>query len=669
MARNEVAPSTAKGKVGLAQSRVCRDVPFLLLFIIYWVGMFIVAEAAFRGGDIRQLTVPKDYLGNYCGINNSAAFDFTNKPYLYYLNPFNISNPRICVASCPNVTQVVANPTNYLCKYGVTATVGTAASLVSAGDCAAYNYYSSAVLNRCLPAEPIPTAVVNTSVQIAGTTLSVSNLISASTTLSVQVSHELSITWPLIAIACAASILVTYFWVVIMQLFVDLFVWLTILLTNVVAILCAVFLYLYWQNQLALQTAKKTGQYTSVLANGTTINFGSSSLNVNNEIQYVFYTFIAIAVIAGLILLFSIAMARRVAMAIRILKEASGIFARMKTILLFPIAIVVVLLVLFTYFIGILCYLLTPVTPSQIVLVGYTLSGSYVYQGLIWYHLAGFIWAYMFVLGTYQVTVAGAVGEFYWTLDKKQKIHLPVMRSLGRTCRYHLGSIAIGSLLITIVELIRLFLYQLQRQVSKSSNPYLKYLVACAQCCMKCVEVIVKFINRNAYVYIAITGQAFFKAAGAATALLLRNAAKLVAVNIVAEICIFFSKLIVAAVASFASYVILIKYPQLFNGTIENPYITVAFVAVATYLIASILMSTYHTAIDTIFLSVLEDLEKNDGSPERPYYMTDRMKKIMGAKVVSFISESAGKSDNRNSINIFSLTFRRCHSDDRSQWM
>jgi choline transporter-like protein 2/4/5 len=52
-------------------------------------------------------------------------------------------------------------------------------------------------------------------------------------------------------------------------------------------------------------------------------------------------------------------------------------------------------------------------------------------------------------------------------------------------------------------------------------------------------------------------------------------------------------------------------------------------IGVETYIIASLFFANYVLAIDTIFLSALEDLDKNDGSVARPYYMRDELKKIM----------------------------------------
>lgn len=36
-------------------------------------------------------------------------------------------------------------------------------------------------------------------------------------------------------------------------------------------------------------------------------------------------------------------------------------------------------------------------------------------------------------------------------------------------------------------------------------------------------------------------------------------------------------------------------------------------------------MDVYHIAIDTILLSFCEDCESNDGSAQRPYYMSDAL--------------------------------------------
>ena len=49
-----------------------------------------------------------------------------------------------------------------------------------------------------------------------------------------------------------------------------------------------------------------------------------------------------------------------------------------------------------------------------------------------------------------------------------------------------------------------------------------------------------------------------------------------------------------------------------------------------SYITASILFSVFTTAVDTIFLCYLEDLERNDGSPSRPFTMSRQLRLTMG---------------------------------------
>ena len=304
----------------------------------------------------------------------------------------------------------------------------------------------------------------------------------------------------------------------------------------------------------------------------------------------------------------------------------------MFNIAIMPLFFSIAMVALFTYFLVVLVYLATPIGDVKISILGRSFADKNISRYMIWYHLAGFIWTYYTILGVAYCTVAGAVGEWYWARDKSQIMKLTVLNAFTRTMVYHLGSIILGSLLITIVELIRILLYQLQKQVSKSANPYLKYIVACAQCCMKMVQVLMKFINKNAYIYIAITGKSFFSAASSATALLLKNAAKTIAVTYVTNIVLFFTKLAVVGMNALLGWFILLSFPNLFPD-ITFPNLTVGLLGLETFLIISVFFGNYEITIDTIFLSVLEDLDKNDGSVERPYMMTDTMRHIMAKKV------------------------------------
>ena len=51
---------------------------------------------------------------------------------------------------------------------------------------------------------------------------------------------------------------------------------------------------------------------------------------------------------------------------------------------------------------------------------------------------------------------------------------------------------------------------------------------------------------------------------------------------------------------------------------------------IKTFSSLSSFFGVYAMAVDTLFLCFLEDLERNDGSQQRPYYMSSGLKKILG---------------------------------------
>ena len=104
------------------------------------------------------------------------------------------------------------------------------------------------------------------------------------------------------------------------------------------------------------------------------------------------------------------------------------------------------------------------------------------------------------------LTLVGAVATWYWARDKRALPSSPVLRSLGRVIRYHMGSIAFGSLVIAVVQTFRVLLWQLQRQLRGTQNKAAQGILVCCQCCFLCVEKLLKFLNKNAYIEIAIYG-------------------------------------------------------------------------------------------------------------------------------------------------------------------
>nr|KAJ3422399.1 hypothetical protein HK105_008263 [Polyrhizophydium stewartii] len=640
---DRVAPESEHPVAPIVAKRRCRDVIFLIIFLLYWAGMAFVAQSAVASGDPKRLVTPTDYLGQYCGYVNATATtasDVSAKPYLYYIDPVSLSY-GVCVKSCPTDSALTTTYSTVICLYTETPDASTPsttiASRIAAGKCSAYTYKSTPILNRCIPVDAISATLISQSPSAGNTTVSTNSMLSNGRSTAMQIITDLFTTWPVIAVFLAISLVVCFVWLVLLQWFAGPFVWFVVFAANGILIGASVWLYYYWQAKL---TAFNSGSSSSSSA-GTTLNTQTTASQY--EVTWSQVAFIVCCVIAALLVLITIAMIKRIRIAVQIIKEAS---------LFFPMWIYAGIILLIIYFVAIMLYLFTPNGSVSISAGSLKITDPDMSNKLIWYHLFGCIWMFVFLSGINQITIAGAVASWYWSLDKKTRQHLPVLHSFGRVCRYHLGSVALGSLLIAIVELVRIILMFLQRRARQSGNRTFQAIVACLQCCAKCIELTMKFINKNAYIYIAIKGTAFFKSASAASSLLVRNALRLVAVDFVADFVLILSKLAVTAAAGFLCYLWL-NYKSDMYANVNFPFITIIIVVVEAYMVATAFFSIFHMAIDTIFLSFLEDCETNDGSPEKPFYMSDNLRRIVGKTSTAPVADTRQNGKKVTEVNEF----------------
>lgn len=138
-------------------------------------------------------------------------------------------------------------------------------------------------------------------------------------------------------------------------------------------------------------------------------------------------------------------------------------------------------------------------------------------------NLFGMFWGVFFFAAFIEIVLAGAFASWYWTMPKSQLESSPLMNSFKRAFRFHLGTIAFGSLIITIIRIIRLLLDALKNSLKKSNNAAAKLLITCLECVFQMLEDLMKFINRNAYIVCAVHGYNFCTSAKEAFHLLMRN--------------------------------------------------------------------------------------------------------------------------------------------------
>ncbi|KAF5185169.1 Choline transporter-like protein, partial [Thalictrum thalictroides] len=132
---------------------------------------------------------------------------------------------------------------------------------------------------------------------------------------------------------------------------------------------------------------------------------------------------------------------------------------------------------------------------------------------------------------------------------------------MKRLMRYNLGSVALGSLIVSFVEWFRYILDSMRRKLkgtdSMSETWMGKMGAGSSQCCLGCIDWTIRSVNRNAYIMIAIAGKGFFRASSIATVLVMNNILRIGKVNVIGDIILFLGKLCVSLFCAVFAFLML----------------------------------------------------------------------------------------------------------------
>lgn len=259
--------------------------------------------------------------------------------------------------------------------------------------------------------------------------------------------------------------------------------------------------------------------------------------------------------------------------------------------------------------------------------------------GLQLFNVFGMLWLMNFVSAFSQMVLAITFTSWYWTFHKKDLPFFSLTSSFYKTIRYHLGTVAYGSLIIAICNFIRAILEWVETKLKKYDNSFTRAIFTCMRCFFWLLNKFLRFVNRNAYIMCAMYGKNFCTSAKQAFDLLLRNVMRLVVLDKVTDFIFFVGKIVIMGTTIAAFYFEFyeplepIKKFEFFNQPVLNyKWLPMVIVAASSWVISSTFFHVYSIAVDTLFLCFLEDSERNDGSADRPYFMSRKLMNILGTK-------------------------------------
>lgn len=141
-------------------------------------------------------------------------------------------------------------------------------------------------------------------------------------------------------------------------------------------------------------------------------------------------------------------------------------------------------------------------------------------------------------------------------------------------------------------------------------------VLKCVQCYVACVERIIKFINKNAYIQIAINGKNFCYACKDALLLIMRNALRFAALGGLGSLFVLMGFCIICAANVALGYFNLTEWEFLIENKPSTIYTILAAVLLISYFISNIFMQVFGMALSTIMHCFIldEELSKHKGN-------------------------------------------------------
>ncbi|RHY31345.1 hypothetical protein DYB32_003614 [Aphanomyces invadans] len=707
--KDDVIPDGTGGSTP-THTRKCRDVLCCVVFLVFWLGMAVLAIVGVSNGTPERLLFGTDFNGTVCGTGR-----FQDSTYLYFprinddllaqtahgIAPLDMKFYGLCVPSCPVQGD-------YICAYTAEAQIRAANPSVTdpaglkalraaranslsnrmgltTADCWSVALPSEVVAFRCLP---VQVTVENTTevcvdpgdspeyykvsngVQVPNDKCNLKKTLTRSETVGQANSNpifdkmqsagalvgrfiaDIQKTYgELLGIGGGGALVLGWLFLFFMKCCAGCVIWFVlVVVVLLLAILSAFFLVkggIIHSSDISAVTTAVDVQVPATLAQS----------HENAKVyQGAAVVSIVLTVIALLIVCF---MRKRIKIAIGIIREASRAIQRLPFLVLFPLIPVVLILGLFIYATVIGAYIYsadgnvsltaalasvgvptsnatTSLTTAWAAQLNATTTTSAAVQPkqlmqiMVAYHFFGFLWTNQVIQAISMTTIAGAVSKYYWSRDHTaaQMGRFPVLSAFTNCFRYHFGSLAFGSFIIAVVQFVRAVLMYVDRQTKQLQKSNVAVLVAlkAVACCLWCLEKVLKFISKNAYIVIAMKGRSFCGATREAFSLIFANMAQVAITSTIVNMVVVVARVAISVGCALLLFLYLDHDAAFDVGgarELSSVFPPVVLGFVLAWFVAGTFLGVYEMCVDTILLCFCEDRRINNETGQ--YYMSKEL--------------------------------------------
>ena len=618
------------------ESRKCRDCFCCIIFIVLFALFIVVAAFGFWKGQPSKLLYFYDDTGHACGHDEG----YENYPYLYFTSVIsglvNFDTDQlinvVCVSSCPNVTL---DPKDY--EHGEKYTLDCKADDENKCKIDYKDYYESKVfINRiCFPKtndeihynptiqylasiyDPETgdvfkkvldkkdilndTSGATPRVYIAQDAINGENDSQKASAKLINLSYftQLFTLWINDLYVTRYAILASIGWTFFLAMFYFLFLrccagfitFFLILLVQAGLIVLAVYFYFLHDDEEEIQAESDTTDYAF------------------------FWVFTALAAIW---LILTLVFCNKIRLAIALVEVTSKYIHKTWCIIFVPFLFFVIVVAWIALWLVLLVFLYTSgeFQSDSKIFASYKMDEKLEYG--FWYHIVMIFYITAIIEAYSQFVYASSACIWYFNYEKGTENH-PIAKSFERGVRYHFGSLVFGATIVAIIRFLMFFVEYVKKQMEKSAGKTqgkcIKCVFCCIECCLACCNKIMEFVNKHAYIQIALKGDSFCTAAWEGFGLIIRNLGRFSALAAISTVFTFIGTIFITVGSCIIGY-FLITNVEYFSKDLNSCVLPVVAFGLIGFIMGRVTMSIFSVSGDALIHSFLLDEELNKGQPK-----------------------------------------------------
>jgi hypothetical protein len=238
--------------------------------------------------------------------------------------------------------------------------------------------------------------------------------------------------------------------------------------------------------------------------------------------------------------------------------------------------------------------------------------------GYIVYYIFGYFWIMEVFNALGQFVISYMVVLWYYTPKteggNKKMVFCAITKGYAAGV-VHLGTLAFGAFLIATLRFVRLFLSFIARQSEASGNTACACVAKCMMCCVDCFKRFLEYINKNAYVDVAINSNNFCQAAIDSFKFLGEQAPTIALLNGACFVFVWAGVACVSGIAGYGGYLTVLSREEYTSNTSElyvnSPEMVGVACGGAGFVISLCFMNVFDQAADTLLYAFAWNQKKD----------------------------------------------------------